>query len=427
MFSSDGKFISKLEKFNEKLDSIKFLKVLTSGLIMILPIIIVGAFSSLFSNLPITAYQNFIVETGIKDILLLGGVFSTNIISLIAVISITYRYMQQTNLSAIIPSIVSLLSFFIITPLSKIKDTNYISFEWLGSAGFFVAILTAFSVGFIYKKMMKNNFILKMPSSVPTMVSESFASIVPSSIIIFIAMIVRYIFSTTAFGSIHNVVFKLIQVPITNLGNTIFSLILITLLSRFLWMMGIHGMLVLMPVLLTVFMPLDLQNLEAFNNGEPLPNIVGLAFWILCTSIGGGGATLGLNLLMVFKGKSEQYRTLGKLSLPSGIFGINEPLIYGLPIVFNALYAIPYIFSPIINLVIGYFVIKSGLVPAPSGASILGMPIPIFFVGLLEGSWKLGVLQIFFLVLDTLIYLPFFKAADSSLYEKEKLNAYASK
>lgn len=110
------------------------------------------------------------------------------------------------------------------------------------------------------------------------MVSQSFASVIPSAVIIFLAMIIRYIFSLTSFESIHNVIFKMIQVSITNLGNSIFSLIIITLLSRLLWMIGIHGMLVLMPILLTVFMPLDLQNLEAYTNGDPLPNIVGLAF-----------------------------------------------------------------------------------------------------------------------------------------------------
>ncbi|OEG09567.1 hypothetical protein BCR21_14565 [Enterococcus ureasiticus] len=419
MFNADGKLIKNLERFNEKLDSLVFLKILTSGLTMILPIIIVGAFSSLFANLPIPAYQNFVTDSGIKDILLLGGTFSTSIISLIAVVSITYSYVQKHKLPAIIPSIISLIAFLVLTPLNKVEDKSFISFEWLGSAGFFVAILTAFSVGFIYTKMIQKNMILKMPSSVPTMVSQSFASVIPSAVIIFLAMIIRYIFSLTSFESIHNVIFKMIQVPITNLGNSIFALIIITLLSRLLWMIGIHGMLVLMPILLTVFMPLDLQNLEAFTNGDPLPNIVGLAFWILCTSIGGGGATLGLNLLMVFKSKSNQYKTLGKLSLPSGIFGINEPLIYGLPIVFNAMYAIPYILAPIINLIIGYFVIKSGIAPSPSGASILGMPIPIFFVGLIEGSWKLGILQLFFLFIDTIIYYPFFKAADDSLYLKE--------
>ena len=419
MFNSDGKLISNLEKLNEKLDSFTTLKILTSGLTMILPIIIVGAFSSLFANFPILAYQNFISDSGIKAILSLGGTFSNNIISLIAVVSITYCYIQKNELPAIIPSIIALLAFLVITPLGEIDGTSFIAFEWLGSAGFFVAILTAFTVGYIYTKMIQKNLILKMPSSVPTMVSQSFASLIPSATIIFLAMAVRFLFSLTPLESIHHVIFKMIQTPITNLGNSIFALILITLLSRLLWMIGIHGMLVLMPILLTVFMPLDLQNLEAFNNGDPLPNIVGLAFWSLCTSIGGGGATLGLNLLMAFRSKSNQYKTLGKLSLPSGIFGINEPLIYGVPIVFNAMYAIPYIFAPIINLIIGYFVISTGLAPAPSGASILGMPIPIFFVGLIQGSWKLGLLQIFFLVIDTLIYYPFFKAADEQLFQKE--------
>ncbi|MGO3170699.1 MAG: PTS sugar transporter subunit IIC [Bavariicoccus seileri] len=420
MFSADSPLIKKLEKLNEWLDSLSFLKVLTSGLTMILPVIIVGAFSSLFANFPVESYQEFIQRVGLKEIFTLGGQFSTNIISLIAVMSITYVYVQSKKIPAIIPSIISLIAFLILTPLESIDETTYISFEWLGSAGFFVAILTAFAIGKIYVIMIKNEWILKMPKSVPTMVSQSFASLVPSAVIILIAMILRYLFSLTGFGNIHSVIFTLIQTPITNLGNSLVALIIITLLSRLLWMMGIHGMLVLMPILLTVFMPLDLQNLEAYTNGQPLPNIVGLAFWILCTSIGGGGATLGLNFLMAFNAKSEQYKTLGKLSLPSGIFGINEPLIYGIPIVFNALYAIPYIFAPIVNLIIGYFLIQSGLVPAPSGASILGMPIPIFFVGLIQGSWKLGVMQIFFLVINTIMYYPFFKAGDRTLLLKEQ-------
>lgn len=420
MFSADSPLIKKLEKLNEWLDSLSFLKVLTSGLTMILPVIIVGAFSSLFANFPVESYQEFIQRVGLKEIFTLGGQFSTNIISLIAVMSITYVYVQSKKIPAIIPSIISLIAFLILTPLESIDETTYISFEWLGSAGFFVAILTAFAIGKLYVIMIKNEWILKMPKSVPTMVSQSFASLVPSAVIILIAMILRYLFSLTGFGNIHSVIFTLIQTPITNLGNSLVALIIITLLSRLLWMMGIHGMLVLMPILLTVFMPLDLQNLEAYTNGQPLPNIVGLAFWILCTSIGGGGATLGLNFLMAFNAKSEQYKTLGKLSLPSGIFGINEPLIYGIPIVFNALYAIPYIFAPIVNLIIGYFLIQSGLVPAPSGASILGMPIPIFFVGLIQGSWKLGVMQIFFLVINTIMYYPFFKAGDRTLLLKEQ-------
>lgn len=419
MFQSDGKFIKSLESLNEKLDSFTSLKVLTAGLTMILPIIIIGAFASLAANFPVDGYQAFITDTGLKEIFSLGGQFSTNIISPIAVFSITYAYVNQKNIPALVPSIIAFMAFLVVTPLTTVEDAAYISFEWLGSAGFFVAILLSFIVGKLYVMMIEKDWVIKMPDSVPTMVTNSFSGLIPAGVVISLAMAVRYVFTFTPFESIHNVIFDLIQTPITNLGNSIYALIIITLLSRLLWMIGIHGMLVLMPILLTVFMPLDLQNLEAYTNGDPLPNIVGLAFWILCTSIGGGGATLGLNFLMAFRSKSEQYKTLGKLALPSGIFGINEPLVYGLPIVFNAMYAIPYIFAPIINLIIGYIVINVGMVPAPSGASILGMPIPIFFVGLIQGSWKLGVLQLFFLAINTLIYYPFFKAADTNLYKQE--------
>ena len=118
--------------------------------------------------------------------------------------------------------------------------------------------------------------------------------------------------------------------------------------------------------------------------------------------------------MMAFRARSEQYRALGRLSLPAGLFGINEPLTYGVPLVFNIVYAIPYI------LALGYFLISIGLLPRPSGATMLGMPVPIFFAGLIQGSWELGLFQIGLLLLDTVIYLPFFRAGDLSALKEEK-------
>lgn len=110
MFKSDGILIKNLERINAKLDSFTSLKILTSGLTMILPVIIVGAFSSLFANFPIESYQEFISNHGIKTIFALGGQFSTSIISLIAVISITYTYVHKYEVNSIIPSIISVIA-----------------------------------------------------------------------------------------------------------------------------------------------------------------------------------------------------------------------------------------------------------------------------------------------------------------------------
>lgn len=424
MFSEDSPMIQKLEKLNYHLDQLTILKVLTEGLTMILPIIIVGAFSALLANFPWPAYTAFIEENGIRGMLNLGSQFTTNVVALAAVISITHNYVKGSEYPTIIPSMIALLAFLIMTPLESVEvageEASVLTFDWLGSAGFFVGILTALLVGKVYVLMMDNNWTLKMPESVPEMVSNSFKGMIPALIILFGAMVVSFLMGLTTFGSVHQVIFDFLQAPLTNLGNSIWALALITLLSRLLWMIGIHGMLVLMPILLTVFMPLDIANLEAYNAGQPLPNIIGLGFWILTTSIGGGGATLGLNILMAFKAKSERYRKLGKVALPAGIFGINEPLIFGLPIVLNPMYAIPYIFVPLINLFIGYGVIATGLLPAPNGASILGMPIPVFFTGLVLGSVGLGLLQVGLLALDTAIYYPFFRAEDKKFFKEEQ-------
>ncbi|WP_461224695.1 PTS sugar transporter subunit IIC [Lacticaseibacillus suihuaensis] len=416
----NSRFIQGLEKANEKLSNLKTLRTITNGLVGVLPLIIVGAILSLIANFPVTAYQNWLVAAGLKSFLALGGQFTTNIIAIIACLSITYTRVTRDKLDAIIPTLVALVAFLMITPLHVEKKASFIAFDWLGAPGFFVGILLGLAVGASYSYMIKHNWTFRLPDQVPPMVAKSIGSIVPTTIILLVALLVRFVFSLTSLETIHNVVYTLIQQPFTHVGNSIWALLLVTFVARLFWFIGIHGMLVVMPILLTVFLPLDLQNLAAFNAGQPLPNIVTVALWILCTSIGGGGATLGFNFLMAFRAKSEQYGALGKLALPAGLFGINEPLTYGVPLVFNVIYAIPYIFVPVLNLIVGYLLIKVGVMPAPSGATILGMPLPIFFAGLMEGSWKLGVFQLGLLVLDTVLWYPFFRAGDAAALKQEQ-------
>lgn len=420
MLSENSGFIKGLEKINAKLNGFKTLQTITNGLVAILPLIIVGAILSLIANFPIQGYQAWLAAVELKPVLSLGGQFTTNIIALIACLSITRTRVMRDHIDTIIPVLIALVAFLIITPLHVEKKGTFIAFDWLGAAGFFVGILLGLSVGASYAYMVRHHWVIKLPEQVPAMVAQSISSIIPTSIILLAAMAVRYIFSLTPLLTVHNVIYSVIQQPLTHVGNSIWALLLITLLARLFWFIGVHGMLVVMPILLTVFLPLDLQNLAAFNAGKPLPNIVTVALWILCTSIGGGGATLGLNFMMAFRARSEQYRALGRLSLPAGLFGINEPLTYGVPLVFNIVYAIPYILVPVLNLALGYFLISIGLLPRPSGATMLGMPVPIFFAGLIQGSWELGLFQIGLLLLDTVIYLPFFRAGDLSALKEEK-------
>lgn len=417
---ANNKLMSTLESINKKLGEIKTLKTITNALLGVLPLIIVGAIFSLIANFPVTRYQSFLANLQIKETLSLASQFTTNIIAVIACMSLTYTRVQRNQIDTPIPLFVSLVSFLIITPLYTTKKETYLPFKWLGASGFFMGILIGLAVGAAYVFMIKHKWVIQLPSSVPPMVSKSLSAVIPTAVIIALALLVRYIFQFTSFGTIHDIIYSLIQQPLTHVGTSIWAMIILTLVAQLFWFIGIHGMLVVMSILLTVFLPLDLQNLAAFNAGKPLPYITTIGFWIICTSIGGGGATLGLNLMMAFRAKSEQYKVLGRLAFPAGIFGINEPLVYGVPLVYNAIFFIPYVFLPVANLIIGYLFVKMGLMPPASGATILGMPLPILFTGLIEGSWRLGLFQVGLLILDSLVYYPFFKTADRGALKQQK-------
>ncbi|GBG93723.1 cellobiose-specific PTS system IIC component [Ligilactobacillus salitolerans] len=423
MKNENNKFMSSLESINQRLSEIKTLKTITDGLLGVLPLIIVGAVFSLIANFPVSGYQDFLEQVDLKETLTSVSHFTTDIIALLACMSLTHVRIKRDDLDSLVPVFISLVAFLIITPLKTIKDETYLPFKWLGSSGFFMGIIIGIAVGAAYVFMIKHNWIIQLPKSVPPMVAKSLSSVVPTTLIIAVAIFIRYIFELTKFETIHNVIYSLIQQPLTHIGTSIWTMVILTLVAQLFWFIGIHGMLVVMPILLTVFLPLDIQNLAAFNNGQALPYITTIGFWIICTSIGGGGATLGLNLMMAFRAKSDQFKVLGKLALPAGFFGINEPLVYGVPLVYNAIFFIPYVFLPVINLLLGYLLIKVGILPSASGATILGMPIPIFFTGLMEGSWKLGLFQVGLLLFDSLVYYPFFKTADNAALKEQKEEA----
>jgi PTS system cellobiose-specific IIC component len=171
-------------------------------------------------------------------------------------------------------------------------------------------------------------------------------------------------------------------------------------------------------ITLSVFYPIlasiDMKNLAAFNSGHPAVSIVSMQFFFLCAFAGGAGNTLGLVLNMLTS-KLPTNRALGKLALVPGIFGINEPIIFGMPIVMNPLIAVPFIFGPLLSTILGYIITKIGLIAMPTGiSSITGAPIIVN--QFLQGGWTWGVWTIVLIALSYVMYLPFFKA-----YEKTQL------
>lgn len=418
------------EQTQEKIQNIaaafagnKYIQAISRAMMFIITPIIIGSIFTLLANLPIQAYTDFLSQHGITPILNLPATFTTNIMAVLAVFFIAYFLAKQFDKDGTMAGMLALISFFIITPLGEqtTKDgtVNYIPFDWLGAKGLFAAMLVGLLTARLYVWFMDKGFTIKMPDSVPPAVSTSFAGLVPGFAVSIIALLVAAVFKATPYGSLDQLIYTCIQIPLQGLPGTFGAFILVNLIIGILWFFGIHGTnIVLLGVMYPLYLALDMQNLNAYQAGQALPNILGYQFFVCYVIFSGTGATIGLVLLMAFKAKSKQYRTLGRLALPTSIFNINEPVTFGTPIVLNPYMLIPYLLAPIMTGSIAYAATAIGLVPRLNGVQI-PWSTPIIASGIIEGSWRIAVLQVVLVAVSLAVYYIPFKFIDKKAYEQE--------
>lgn len=416
-FSTDT-IQQRLQPIASKLSNNKYIQSMMNGMMMALPATIIGAMSSLLATLPIPAYQNFIASHGIDKILQLPVIFTTNITALIFLVCITYSLTESFEVRGIAPSIVALVCFLMNTPINSSVDSwgqtvATIPMDWLGAMGIFSAIVISFIVGRLYVFITDKGWTIKMPESVPPFVKSSFASLVPGVIISFLFLIIAGIFANTPFETIHSVIYGLIQLPLQNIGGSFGAMLLVGLLAQLSWFFGIHGLAVL-SVVLPIWGAMDAAQLSAYSAGQPLPNVLGMNFYSLSTQ---GGSALGLAILLLIA-KSERFSTLGKIAIAPAIFGITEPILFGLPLILNPIFAIPLISGNVISLTLAYALTNVGFLPKLSG---IGAPTgtPMILTGLISGGWRYAVFQAVLIILWVALWYPFFKIADNKAVEEE--------
>lgn len=411
-----------------KIQKSKLVSGITGGMMAALPVTLFGSFAALFLNLPIPAYKSFITHSGIAAILNTGILFSTNFLAIVFLLTITSSYAKQYKEDAIIPTLLSAVCFFIVTPISVnvVNKANITSIpvEWLGAKGIFSAIIISIIATRLYIYIKQKGWTIKMPASVPPVVSSSFSGLIPGFIVIILFLAVSGFFGATSYKTMHAFIYSFVQTPLQGVGGNIISIILLWTFAQVLWFFGIHGTLVIYSVVLPIFTAMDAAQLAAYSAGQTLPNITGRAFVSTYTM---SASAIGFALLMLLFAKSKQYKTLGKLSAIPSLFGISEPLVFGTPLVFNFRFAIPFIFMNAVNITIAYSLTAIGLIPRVAGMTpVSGMP--IIFSGLMEGSWKIAVLQVVLVLLEMAVWYPFFRKADKEALEtEEKTEAVATK
>ena len=293
---------------------------------------------------------------------------------------------------------------------------------WVGSKGIFVGIICAFLSVHVYAWVDKKGWVIKMPDGVPLTVEKSFAALIPAGVSVLVFFVINVIFAMTPYGNAFNFIFTILQTPLLKLGNTLPAMVIAYIFLHFFWFFGVNGGSVVGAVFNPILQTLSAENLAAFQAGEALPNIISQQFQDLFATFGGAGSTLSLLIAMLLFCRSKRVRELGKLALIPGIFGINEPIIFGLPILLNPLMLIPFMLVPTINIVISYFCMSLGLVPLCSGVAI-PWTMPVILSGFLATGWQGAVLQLVLLILGVLLYMPFIKMMDKQyLADESKKN-----
>lgn len=427
-----------MSKFNEfiekyilpiagKLSTSRILTVLRDSFMLSFPLTIVGSFAVVIVNLP---YLDKLIgeeaKASLGNILNILPSATMSIATLFVVMGIGYYLAKSYDVEAIFPAAISIAAFLVLTPMmvtTKAGEVvnDIIPIARLGAKGMFVGILTAFLATRIYVWVIKKNWTIKMPDGVPPTVAKSFAALIPSFIVLGIFLIVRVIFNYTPWGNIHDFIYTIIQMPLTSLGSGLFATLIAIFAIQILWFFGLHGQIIVNSVLDPIWNTLSLENYEAFVAHKDVSNIITKQFIESFTvGIGGTGMTLAVIVGIFILAKSKQMREVAKIAAPAGIFNVNEPVIFGLPIVMNPTILIPWILAPMAAVVISYVAMSIGIVPLTTGVSV-PWTVPIFFSGMLAtNSIMGGVLQLVELAVVLLIWSPFIKGLDRQALKSEE-------
>lgn len=410
-----------------------------------IPFTIVGSAFLVLSVIPQAFNLQFIVDLWVNSfdkiqaLYLLAYKCTMGILSLYFAIVIGYEYTkiyveeEGLNLNPLNGGLLAVFAYFLTIPeltyskgvISAVTGKTTIggwtvggdSLTRLSTSGMFTAILMSILAVQLYRLCVKKNWVIKMPEAVPEGVARSFTALIPGFVIAFAVLVINGIF--ILFGTD---IYKVIAIPfafVSHITNTWLGIVVIYLLVHALWIVGIHGANIVMGLVNPILLANMAQNVDGkfiAYAGEFTNSYV---------TIGGSGATLLLCFYIAFRAKSDQLRMLGKASMGPAIFNINEPLIFGLPIVYNPMLTIPFILAPIVSASIGYWSVQLGL--AGKAIAQTPWPTPIGIGAYVGSGGNIGafVVALICALAAFVIWYPFIKMYDTKLYKEEMNSAEA--
>lgn len=407
--------------------TLRHIQALRDGLSLAMPFMIIGSLFLLLSSLPVPGYNELMSSLfgeGWAERMTYPVGATFDLMAIFGCIGLSYRLAESYKLDPLACAATALAAFMLVTPYeitTATESVRGIPLNFTNSRGLFVAMIVGILSVEIYRWVVEKGIAIRMPEGVPPAVSRSFSSLLPALFVITILWLLRMLLEFTSFEHIHNVVDQLLSTPLKSVAGTYLGMIAMLILINLLWVCGLHGPAIVMAVTEPVFLMLNDMNRLAFQAGDPLPNSITQSFLNIFVSLGGSGSTLTLTFMLAFLARSKQLKQLGRMSVVPGIFNINEPIIFGLPVIFNPVMIIPFILAPVAVASIGYWAMELELVTRLSGVFI-PWTIPVGISGFLAsgGSLLFALVQLLALCVSGLIYYPFFKAYDRQKCKEER-------
>ena len=418
-----------------KFVNLKAVQALKDGMLYTLPLNVIGSMFLLIACFPLEAFTNFCANVfgpNWNDPLFKVQNGTMSIMALVAVMGMAYVYAKNEGVEPFSSAVLSLSSFLIVTndwveftpegATEAFQVGSVIPRDWLGGKGMITAIIVSLVVAWAYSTMIKKDITIKMPEGVPQGVVNGFSAMIPAAVIFIGADIVYAVFKFGFNSSFVEIIYKIVQQPLQMASDSPFGAFIIAFFVPFLWFFGIHGGVTVGGMVGSLLTPNTAENaaLQAAGTLDLAhgAHIVTQQFYDNFINLAGSGQTLGLTIAMLLLAKSAQYRQLGKLAITPNLFNINEPVLFGTPIVLNPIMGVPFILVPVVNALLLYFTIYFGILP-PMGGQLPPWTVPPVLSGLIIGGWKYAVMQFVVIAVGALIYFPFFKKVDAMAYADE--------
>jgi PTS system cellobiose-specific IIC component len=416
------KFASVLGNIAAKINSLRYIIVIKNAFAALIPVIITGAFGTLFSamifdsenGLAKISALSFLAE--LKPISSAVSYVTLSFLTLYAVFLIGIELAKLNKVDGVFSGIVAVMSYLSVNPtvftvvnedISVVAE-NVLAKQYTDTKGLFLGMFIAIVSVELYCWLGRQEKLqLKMPDTVPTNVASSFSALFPTVLTVVTIATAGFIVKAVTGMYAYDIIYNIVQRPLEGIVQGLPGILLLMFIAQIFWVIGIHGNQMVKPVREPLLLAAIAVNTEAFEAGKEIPNIITMPFWDMYMSMGGSGVTIGLLVAVLIAGKREDMKQITKLSLAPGIFNINEPVIFGMPIMLNPILAIPFILTPLITGTIGYIATSIGF--AAKAVVMVPWPTPPLINAYLATAGDIGavITQAFCIILSILIYLPF--------------------